>query len=196
MNKKLKLTTAILSAGLLVTPVSGLVNHYDNVAKAEQINKNNVFESEIDLSKIDVDQKLKEAEFLLNNKQITKDEFSIIKMILKPEDFTNQNYGFRSNYYPEQKIAYINHQGIKEIYDVSIPRAKNTNAILSFITGTLAGGPYGWGLGALGVIQSFGGKVEFEKAVEQAYWQAKGIDVYYQIHKGVMSLNRIRYVVI
>lgn len=40
MNKKLKLTTAILSAGLLVSPVSGVVYQNVNVAKAEYINTN------------------------------------------------------------------------------------------------------------------------------------------------------------
>ena len=39
MNKKFKFTSAILSAGLLITPISGLVSNYDNVAKAHNKNQ-------------------------------------------------------------------------------------------------------------------------------------------------------------
>jgi hypothetical protein len=35
MSKKFKFASAVLSAGLLITPVSGLINNYDSVAKAE-----------------------------------------------------------------------------------------------------------------------------------------------------------------
>lgn len=34
MNKKFKFASAVLSASLLITPISGLVNNYDNTAKA------------------------------------------------------------------------------------------------------------------------------------------------------------------
>ncbi|MBF0716223.1 hypothetical protein [Gemelliphila palaticanis] len=44
MNKKFKFASAVLSAGLLITPVSGLINNYDNVAKAEEINNNKISE--------------------------------------------------------------------------------------------------------------------------------------------------------
>lgn len=53
MNKKFKFTSAVLSAGLFITPVSGLVNHYDNVAKANEINKNIINISKIKLNKKD-----------------------------------------------------------------------------------------------------------------------------------------------
>lgn len=198
-SKKLKLASAFLATSLLVTPILDIVQNNQNIAKAEQSdnnNNNNVFEDNIDLSKVDIEEKLKEAEFLLKNKQITQEEFNIIKMILKPENSINLNYSFRSNYYPEQKVAYINYWGIKEIYEVQLPRSKRFGAILNFLVGKLAKGPYGWGIGTLGLLGSLAGKSSFERAVEQAYWQKKGIDVYYQIHKGVMSLNRVRYVVI
>lgn len=35
MNKKIKFASAILAAGLILTPISGVVNQYNNVAKAE-----------------------------------------------------------------------------------------------------------------------------------------------------------------
>jgi hypothetical protein len=62
--------------------------------------------------------------------------------------------------------------------------------------GRLIGGPYGWGLGVLGLIQSFSGPSAFEQAIQQAYWQSKGIDVYYHISRSIMSLNYVSYVVI
>lgn len=34
-----------------------------------------------------------------------------------------------------------------------------------------------------------------EKAVHKAYYKKKGIKVYYKIHKSVMSMNKVRYVV-
>ena len=35
-----------------------------------------------------------------------------------------------------------------------------------------------------------------EQAIQQLYWQDKGIDVYYHISKSIMSLNYVSYVVI
>lgn len=34
MNKKLKFISAFLAISLLITPISGLINNYDNVANA------------------------------------------------------------------------------------------------------------------------------------------------------------------
>lgn len=68
--------------------------------------------------------------------------------------------------------------------------------IVNFIVSRLAGGPYGWGLGALSIIQAFGKPSSFDRAVDQAYWQGKGIDVYYHISRSIMSLNYVSYVVI
>lgn len=36
MNKKFKIASAILSAGLLTIPTTGLINQYNNIAKAEE----------------------------------------------------------------------------------------------------------------------------------------------------------------
>ena len=35
-----------------------------------------------------------------------------------------------------------------------------------------------------------------EQAIQQLYWQDKGIDAYYHISKSIMSLNYVSYVVI
>ena len=69
-------------------------------------------------------------------------------------------------------------------------------ATINFIVSRLAGGPYGWGLGALSIIQAFGEPSSFDRAIDQAYWQGKGIDVYYHISRSIMSLNYVSYVVI
>ena len=50
----------------------------------------------------------------------------------------------------------------------------------------------GWGLSA---VSSYGGYSALEKAVHKAYYKKKGIKVYYKIHKSVMSMNKVRYVV-
>ena len=43
----------------------------------------------------------------------------------------------------------------------------------------------GWGLSAVSLASS----------VHKAYYKKKGIKVYYKIHKSVMSMNKVRYVV-
>lgn len=58
MNKKFKLASAFLAASLIVTPVSSLINNFDNVAKANSYNKTieetqDIF-SESDLAYIDL----------------------------------------------------------------------------------------------------------------------------------------------
>ena len=65
-----------------------------------------------------------------------------------------------------------------------------------------------WGLGiyvimkpikindsAVSLASSYGGYSALEKAVHKAYYKKKGIKVYYKIHKSVMSMNKVRYVV-
>lgn len=142
----------------------------------------------------------------LNNywkKKITQEEYKIIKSILKPEiNNINSQDKFRAApraygpYYPARKVAYINNWGVKEIYNNALRKSKGLGTIISFITGRLIGGPYGWGLGTLGLIQSFSSPSAFEQAIQQVYWQGKGIDVYYHISRSIMSLNYVSYVVI
>lgn len=49
---------------------------------------------------------------------------------------------------------------------------------------------------SLGLIQSYGKPSSFNRGIDQAYWQGKGIDVYYHISRSIMSLNYVSYVVI
>lgn len=207
-NKKLKIATSIVSLGILITPISTLINN-SNIANAktniqnENIQENNTFTATIDLSNINVENELLKAQQLLQEKKITQEEYKLIKSILKPETNNIRNQtNFRAvpliygAYYPARKVAYINNWGVREIYNNALPTSKGLSATISFITGRLVGGPFGWGLGALGLIQSFSSPNAFEQAIQQAYWQGKGIDVYYHISRSIMSLNYVSYVVI
>ena len=207
-NKKFKIATSIISLAILITPISTLINN-SNIANAKtniqnkNIKANNTFTTTIDLSKIDVENELLKAQQLLEEKKITQEEYKLIKSILKPETNNIRNQtNFRAAplaygaYYPARKVAYINNWGVREIYNNALPKSKGISATISFITGRLVGGPFGWGLGALGIIQAFGGPSAFERAIQQAYWQGKGIDVYYHISRSIMRLNYVSYVVI
>lgn len=207
-NKKLKIATSIISLAILITPISTLANN-SNIANAKtniqnkNIKANNTFTTTIDLSNINIENELLRAQQLLEEKKITQEEYKLIKSILKPETNNIRNQtNFRAAplaygaYYPARKVAYINNWGVREIYNNALPKSKGISATISFITGRLVGGPFGWGLGALGIIQAFGGPSVFERAIQQAYWQGKGIDVYYHISKSIMSLNYVSYVVI
>ena len=207
-NKKLKTATSIMSLAILITPISTLTNN-SNIANAKtkiqnkNIKENNTFTTTIDLSKIDVENELLKAQQLLKENKITQEEYKIIKSILKPEinNISSQTkfkaapcaYG---PYYPARKVAYINNWGVKEIYNNVLHKSKGLGTIISFITGRLIGGPYGWRLGAVGLIQSFSSPSTYEQAIQQAYWQGKGIDVYYNINRSIISLNYVSYVVI
>ena len=207
-NKKFKIATSIISLAILITPISTLINN-SNIANAKtniqnkNIKANNTFTTPIDLSKIDVENEVLKAQQLLKEKKITQEEYNLIKSILKPEiNNISSPTKFRAAsraygaYYPARKVAYINNWGVKEIYNNALPKSKGLSTTISFIMGRLIGGPYGWGLGALGVIQAFGKPSSFDRAIDQAYWQGKGIDVYYHISRSIMSLNYVSYVVI
>ena len=51
------------------------------------------------------------------------------------------------------------------------------------------------GLSAVSLASCYGRYSALEKAVHKAYYKKKGIKVYYKIHKSVMSMNKVRYVV-
>ena len=206
-NKKFKIATSIISLAILITPISTLINN-SNIANAKtniqnkNIKANNTFTTTIDLSKIDVENELLKAQQLLKEKKITQEEYNLIKSILKPEiNNINSQDKFRAApraygpYYPTRKVAYINNWGVKEIYN-NRSKTRGLTATINFIVNRLAGGPYGWGLGALSIIQAFGSPSSFDRAIDQAYWQGKGIDVYYHISRSIMSLNYVSYVVI
>ena len=200
-TKKNKLTYSILSLGLIISPIFSLIDN-SNIANAKtniqskNTKSNNTFTTTIDLSKINVENELLKAQQLLKEKKITQEEYNLIKSILKPEinkfRAAPRAYG---PYYPARKVAYINNWGVKEIYN-NRSKTRGLTATINFIVSKLAGGPYGWGLGALSIIQAFGKPSSFDRAIDQAYWQGKGIDVYYHISRSIMSLNYVSYVVI
>ena len=73
-NKKLKITTSIISLAILITPISTLTNN-SNIANAKtniqnkNIKENNTFTTTIDLSKINVENELLKAQQLLKEKK-------------------------------------------------------------------------------------------------------------------------------
>ena len=123
---------------------------------------------------------------------ISQYDYDSIVMILKSLNATD-GISTRSAYYPERQVSRINYAGVKYLYEHGLKKGQIANAISSGVFGAVPG--YGWGITALGVVTSFGGYDTFEKAVQQAYYQKKGINVYYKIHKSIQSLNTVRYVV-
>lgn len=91
MNKKFKFTSAILSAGLLITPISGLVSNYNNVAKAEykEINKSGI-KSIVTFSDYEVYLAIKEAK---ENNEIYIDEnkFKLLESKIKERGYWGEN---------------------------------------------------------------------------------------------------------
>lgn len=82
MNKKVKFTSAVLSASLLITPISGLINNYDNIAKAEYINIQNDKKVK-EIIYIKDSEVLKILEEKYKNNEISKKDYQIIKSNLQ-----------------------------------------------------------------------------------------------------------------
>ena len=94
---------------------------------------------------------------------------------------------------PERYISRINYAGVKYLYEKGVAQARFAEALFSTAFSAI---PYvGWGLMAIGLAISLGGYSPLEQAVHRAYGQRKGINVYYKIHKSIMSLNTVRYTV-
>lgn len=89
--------------------------------------------------------------------------------------------------------GYIKYSGVKYLYKEGLKKAKFASAAISLMMSAVPG--CGWGLSAVSVASSYGGYSALEKAVHKAYYKKKGIKVYYKIHKSVMSMNKVRYVV-
>lgn len=133
----------------------------------------------------------------LNEQGIISDyDLVSIQMMLQSINAYGGMIAFRS-YYPERHVSHLNYQAVKYLYEQGIAKAKFGEAVASAILGSLPGvpAPIGWGLSTIGLVTAYGGYSSLEQAVHQAYWQRKGIDVYYKIHKSIMSLNTVRYVV-
>lgn len=97
------------------------------------------------------------------------------------------------DYYPEIQTGYIDPEGVEYLYEEGLRNADTAQAAIVLLMNLLPGA--GWGLSAIAVIAAYGGKSALEKAVDQAYFSGKGIYIYYQIHKSIQSMNRVRYVV-
>ena len=98
-----------------------------------------------------------------------------------------------SAYYPEVECGYIKYSGVKYLYKEGLKKTKVATTAISLMISAVPG--RGWGLSAVSLASSYGGYSALEKAVHKAYYKKKGIKVYYKIHKSVMSMNKVRYVV-
>lgn len=82
---------------------------------------------------------------------------------------------------------------MKYLYKEGLKKVKIASAAISLMIKAVPG--CGWGLSAVSAASAYAGYSSFEKAVHKAYYKKKGIKVYYKIHKSVMSMNKVRYVV-
>ena len=72
MNNKFKLSSAILSASLLITPVSGLTNNFNNVAKANSYIKEEPKDTIYKILEPNV--KINDGKIVLENKKNIKNQ--------------------------------------------------------------------------------------------------------------------------
>ena len=79
------------------------------------------------------------------------------------------------------------------MYKEGLKKTKVATKAISLMISAVPG--CGWGLSAVSLASSYGGYSALEKAVHKAYYKKKGIKGYYKIHKSVMSMNKVRYVV-
>lgn len=93
----------------------------------------------------------------------------------------------------EVECGYIKYSGVKYLYKEGLKKTKVATTAISLMISAVPG--CGWGLSAVSLASSYGGYSALEKAVHKAYYKKKGIKVYYKIHKSVMSMNKVRYVV-
>ncbi|MDO4490138.1 MAG: hypothetical protein Q4B85_03590 [Lachnospiraceae bacterium] len=109
-------------------------------------------------------------------------------------DVNNNKASTQANdYYPEVQAGYINNDGVEYLYSDGLRYASTASAAIGLL---LSFNPAaGWGLSAISIVCAYGGKSALESAVNQAHNAGLGIKVYYQIHKSITSLNRVRYVV-
>lgn len=127
MNKKFKFASAVLSAGLLITPVSGLINNYDSVAKANNINLNELSkENDVIISKEMTREEL--INYFAENNNVSKSEAEIMLFKSRFEEryaysyrtiSKNLSYGARIEFYT-QGDGWNNYYSIDKLLNVSI----------------------------------------------------------------------------
>lgn len=125
---------------------------------------------------------------------ITEEEYAEkLLHIYHLSDNINISRKTNSAYYKEVQCGYINYKGVKYLYKKGLCQAQSASEAISLMLSAIPG--CGWGISAVSIACKYGGYSSFEKAVHQAYSKKKGIKVYYKIHKSVMSMNKVRYVV-
>ena len=142
--------------------------------------------------------KLDEASIDLGNGLISEEEYNKKLIDIYNLSNSNDNMGSKvrkanSAYYPEVECGYIKYSGVKYLYKEGLKKTKVATKAISLMISAVPG--CGWGRSAVSLASSYGGYSALEKAVHKAYYKKKGIKVYYKIHKSVMSMNKVRYVV-
>lgn len=156
-------------------------------SSASVISASNELITELDKTSID-----------LGNGLISEEEYNKKLIDIYNLNNSNDNTGSKvrkanSAYYPEVECGYIKYSGVKYLYKEGLKKTKVATTAISLMMSAVPG--CGWGLSVVSVASSYGGYSALEKAVHKAYYKKKGIKVYYKIHKSVMSMNKVRYVV-
>lgn len=139
---------------------------------------------------IEMIQALDKASCMLDDGLISEEEFNAMLLDIYQINTATRASG---DYYPAVQAGYINHEGVVYLHEEGLDKAKTAEGVIAIMASTIPGA--GWGISAVGVAVSYGGKSDLEKAVNKAYFAGKGIKVYYQIHVSVQSYNRVIYVV-
>lgn len=142
MNKKFKFTSAVLSAGLLITPVSGLVNQYDNVAKANNINTNinQNQEKNINIKKLDKYVKFNKEKKIFEferNKDLSSEEINFLEKQISETNQKINNLTIGEN----EQVKYLSNK----VKVISTPKLENGTS-LRYAEGIDAIDFYWWGM--------------------------------------------------
>lgn len=126
MNKKIKITAAVLSASLIITPLSGLIENNQNVAKASESISNNYYNA---ITPSDI----RELEPLLNAIAVMPDELLENGTNVEINNYFKK-YNIKTNFYNE---------AIGETKDdviIMLPRANFWGCVgsLAWLIGTTA----------------------------------------------------------
>lgn len=143
----------------------------------------------IELDKVSIDL----GNGLLSEEEYNKKLIDIYNLNNSNDNTENKVRKANSAYYPEVECGYIKYSGVKYLYKEGLKKAKVASTAISLMIKAVPG--CGWGLSAVSAVSTYGGYSALEKAVHKAYYKKKGIKVYYKIHKSVMSMNKVRYVV-
>ncbi len=116
-------------------------------------------------------------------------------VLAKTQQTTSPKASVREGeYYPEVQCGYIDYEGVKWAYEDGLDITQKTQAGSSILFAATPN--IGTFLAVVGIYSSLRiRKTSLEYALEKAYYSKKEIKVYYQQHKSVQSLSKVRYVI-